>query len=208
VARISAAQRRQDFVQAAIEVIAVHGIDGATTRRIAEEAKANLAMLHYCYDSKEELFSDVYEFVANKFRDLGQGIDPESSVEETARQILRGAMQAYLESPSFTAAALELVSWARRQHGGRGIAVYDQAVEMTRSALHAAGTERRIAPKTIDEIAYVIAILADGFAVNWMIYGDRAAARKQMDVTESVLQNWLAVRLEPAPVPRRAAAMR
>lgn len=196
--RIPAAQRRNDFIQAAVEVIATRGIDGATTRRIAEQANANLAMLHYCYDSKEALFADVYEYVAGKYRDVIKDSDPRSTLEEAARQILRGVMEFYLESPSFTATTYELISWARRQHGDRGIAVYDQAFDTLRTALKDAASGRKVTRTTIDEIAYVLATLADGFAVSWLTYGDRSAAKKQMAIASSVLDTWLAAKLKPA----------
>ncbi|MBA0126508.1 TetR/AcrR family transcriptional regulator [Haloechinothrix sp. YIM 98757] len=199
VPRISAAQRRSDFVNAAIEVIATYGIDGATTRRIADQAQANLAMLHYCYDSKEDLFADVYEFVAGRYRDVVEDSDPHSTLVETARRTLRGIMECYLESPSFTAATLDLISWARRQHGDRGMAVYDQALKSVRAALRGASADHAVEPETIDQIAYVIATLADGFALNWLTYEDRSAATEQMAITESVLQSWLAVRLGSTP---------
>ncbi|MGC0334572.1 AcrR family transcriptional regulator [Streptomyces sp. SAI-170] len=198
--RISAAQRRSDFINAAVEVIAIHGIDGATTRRIAEQAQANLALLHYCYNSKEDLFADVYEFVSGRFRDVLQAGDPHADLADTARQLLRAGMKCYLESPSFTAATLELISWARRQHGERGKAVYDQALETMRTVLRGAPTDHPVEPETIDQIAYVIATLADGFAINWYTYGDRSAATEQMEITVSVLDSWLAARLGSTPV--------
>lgn len=193
--RIPAAQRRQDFIEAAVEVIATHGIDGATTRRIADQAGANLAMLHYCYDSKEDLFADVYEFVSGKYRDLLTSCDPSSGLQETARQLLRAVMEFYFDSPSFTATTIELINWARRQHGDRGIAVYDEAIETSRALLRESSAGQRVPKRTIDEAAYVVATLADGFALNWMTYGDRAAAKKQMAITESVLESWLASKL-------------
>ena len=199
--RISAAQHRTDFIKAALEVIATHGIHGATTRRIAEQAQANLAMLHYCYDSKEDLFADVYNYIAGKYRDVIEGSDPHTTVADAARQILRGVMQCYLDYPSFTAATVELVNWARRQHGDRGIAVYDQALDAIRGALReAADPDNPVEPATVDEIVYVVATLADGFALNWLTYGDKAAAQQQMEIAESVLDSWLAVRLRPEAV--------
>ncbi|WP_027935550.1 TetR/AcrR family transcriptional regulator [Amycolatopsis sp. ATCC 39116] len=197
--RIPAAQRRSDFIKAAVEVIATHGIDGATTRRIAEQAKANLAMLHYCYDSKEDLFADVYEYVAGQYREVVLANDPHGDLVETARGLLRAIMVFYLDSPSFAAAALELVTWARRQHGNRGIAVYDQALDTLRGVLRNAASDQQAEPETVDQIAYVIATLADGFALNWYTYGDRAVAEEQMEVTVSVLDSWLAARLGTTP---------
>lgn len=198
--RISAAQRRSDFIKAAVEVIATYGIEGATTRRIAEQAQANLAMLHYCYDSKEDLFADVYEFVAGRYRDALENTDSPGDVAETARRLLRGVMECYLESASFAMAAMELISWARRQHGDRGIEVYDKALETVRTALRDAGSDQPIEPEIVEEIAFVIAALADGFAANWLTYGDRSAALGQMELATSVLDSWLAARLGSTPV--------
>ncbi|MFD6070385.1 TetR/AcrR family transcriptional regulator [Amycolatopsis lurida] len=198
--RISAAQRRSDFIKAAVEVIATYGIEGATTRRIAEQAQANLAMLHYCYDSKEDLFADVYEFVASRYRDALDDNDSPGDVAETARRLLRGVMECYLESATFTAATVELISWARRQHGTRGVAVYDKALETARARLRDVGSDHPIAPEIVEEISFVIATLADGFAVNWLTYGDRSAAKGQMELATSVLDSWLAARLGSTPV--------
>ncbi|MCP2183004.1 TetR/AcrR family transcriptional regulator [Prauserella alba] len=199
--RISAEERRADFVKAAVEVIATHGIDGATTRRIAEQANAPLATLHYCYNSKEDLFADVYQFVADKFRGVITSNDPHAELETTAHQILRGVMECYLESVNFAATSLELTSWARRQHKEGGvILVYDTALDAVRTALRSASAEHPLEPETVDEIVYVIATLADGFALNWLTYGDRSAAEKQMQISTSVLDSWLATRLEAVPV--------
>lgn len=200
MSRISATERRGDFVKAAIEVIAAHGIDGATTRRITDEANANLAMLHYCYGTKEDLFADVFKYVSEKFQELAPVSEPQASVEQTARRLLRGAMECYLESPSFAAAAMELINWARRQHGDCGIAVYDQAMEMMRAALRDSASGQALDSETIDEIVYTIATLADGFAVNWITYNDPSVVPRQMEIADSVLEGWLRVRLGSAAI--------
>ncbi|WP_183092380.1 TetR/AcrR family transcriptional regulator [Nocardioides stalactiti] len=199
MARIPVAQRRRDFIDAAVEVIASNGIDGATTRRIAEQAQANVAMLHYCYDSKEDLFADVYEFVASRFRQVIEESDPHSTVLETAQAIMRGVMECYYDSPSFGATTLELINWARRQHGDRGIAVYDQAMQVGLEVLRRVAAEEGVSADVVDEIPYVIGALSDGFAINFLTYGDRAAAKAQMDVTASVLDSWLSARLAAGP---------
>lgn len=202
--RIPVAQRRRDFIDAAVEVIATHGIDGATTRRIAEQAKANVAMLHYCYDAKEDLFADVFAFVSSRFREVIEQSDPHTTVVETARSILRGLMECYFESPSFGATTIELISWARRQPGDRGIAVYDQALEVGREVLRRVAAEEGIAIEVVEDIPYVVGALSDGFAINYLTYGDRAAAERQMDVAVAVLDSWLATRLAaPAAKPSR-----
>jgi AcrR family transcriptional regulator len=47
---------RLRILNAALEVFALHGRDGARTRDIAQAAGVNLAMLHYYFSSKEELY--------------------------------------------------------------------------------------------------------------------------------------------------------
>lgn len=210
MARIPAAQRRNDFIRAAVEVIADHGIDGATTRRIAEQADANLAMLHYCYDSKEALFADVFVYVAGKYAEVISACDPHSGLEDTAREVLRGVTRFYLDSPNFAVAAMELINWARRQKEARGIAVYEEAAQTMRGLLRNAAGETTLSDDFVEELVYTLATLSDGFAVSWITYGDRELAEQQIEVSVSVLDAWLAARLaaEPARKRRTAASKR
>lgn len=180
-----------------MRVIAAHGIDGATTRRISEEAGAPLASLHYCYDSKEELFADVYEFVGRRFQDVLTAPAPSADLHATARHLLHALMECYFESADFTATTLELIGWASRQHEDRGIGVYDKALEASRSTLEHAAAGHQTAPDLIDRISYVAGVLADGVALNWQTYGDRSRADEQMALAESVLDAWLTKHVPP-----------
>lgn len=65
--RISADQRRGEFIEAAARVIAREGVERATTRRIAQEAGAPLAALHYCFHNKDELLQAVQGYVSRDF---------------------------------------------------------------------------------------------------------------------------------------------
>ena len=50
----------------------------------------------------------------------------------------------------------------------------------------------------IEQIAQLVAMLADGFAVSWLTYGARSAAKRQMEIAASALDSWLASQLGPA----------
>ena len=67
MARISAEDRRCEFVRSAARVIADHGVAAATTRRIAAEANAPLASLHYCFRNKDELLQEVYNYLSRDY---------------------------------------------------------------------------------------------------------------------------------------------
>ncbi len=50
---------RSDIMDAAERVFATLGFAGATTRAIADEARVNLGLIHYHFNSKEALFEQV-----------------------------------------------------------------------------------------------------------------------------------------------------
>ncbi|WP_063065694.1 TetR/AcrR family transcriptional regulator [Nocardia violaceofusca] len=208
MARIPAAERRTDLVNAAIQVIATHGVDGATTRRIAEQAGAPLATLHYCFASKELLFAAVFERVAAEYQEVIARSDVHGDVPTTARELLRGVMSWYLEAAAFAAATIELISWAQRQDGNPAGIVYKQAFAVLRSILDKANSDGMLPTEAIDEVSYIVAALSDGFALNWLTFGDREEAARQVAMSIAVLDAWLATKLvspvsaaQPTPGP-------
>ncbi|MCZ0982368.1 TetR/AcrR family transcriptional regulator [Streptomyces diastatochromogenes] len=183
-------------MNAAIHVIATHGVDGATTRRIAEQAKAPLATLHYCFQTKELLFAAVFERLAERYREVLIESDVHGDVAATARAILRGLTNWYLESSSeFASATVELISWAQRQESHPAVTVYNEAFNVVRSILARAASGQDITPETIDQIGYVIGALSDGFVVNWLTYADRSRAAEQAEIIVDVLDAWLTAKL-------------
>ncbi|ONM49807.1 TetR/AcrR family transcriptional regulator [Nocardia donostiensis] len=202
MARIPAAERRAELVAAAVRVIAAHGVDGATTRRIAEEANAPLATLHYCFDTKEVLFAAVFEYLAGEYRNVLHHSDVHSDTQSTARGLLHGVLQWYRENPNFGATILELISWGQRE-GKQAEVVYTEAFETMRTILEGTTTAagRPVDPDTIDQLIYVVAALSDGFALNWLVFTDAAAAQAQVELTLGVLDAWMAANLGDAAVP-------
>jgi AcrR family transcriptional regulator len=57
---VSSEVRREQLIAAAITVMASHGLDATTSRRIAEAAGAPLASIHYTFDSLEALVLEAY----------------------------------------------------------------------------------------------------------------------------------------------------
>ena len=56
--------RRQQILDAALEVFAEHGFDGATSKDIAKRADVTHGLIYFYFDSKEELFLAAFEQVA------------------------------------------------------------------------------------------------------------------------------------------------
>lgn len=56
---MSVTTRRAALIEAAFRVIADHGVEGATTRRICAHADMPLASFHYAFESRTQLLSAV-----------------------------------------------------------------------------------------------------------------------------------------------------
>lgn len=91
MARVSAKDRSLQFVQAAARVIARDGAGAATTRRIAAEAEAPLAALHYCFRSKDELLEEVYRYLSADYARALPPMSPGASIEERSPSTRTGS---------------------------------------------------------------------------------------------------------------------
>jgi AcrR family transcriptional regulator len=205
MARIPAAERRAELVAAAVRMIAAHGVEGATTRRIAQEANAPLATLHYCFASKEVLFAAVFEHVAGLYREVLTRNDVHGDVPTTARALLRGLLEWYVANPEFGAATVELISWGQRQEGRQAEMVYNEAFATMRAILETAAG-RPVDAAIIDELTYMMSVLSDGFALNWLVFTNRTAAEPQIELTVGVLDAWMATNLGDVSRPARGAS--
>jgi len=73
VGRVTAQDRRQQLIDAAIRVAEREGIAATTTRRIAAEAGARLATVHYCFRSKQELLEGVLSAIITELSEAARG---------------------------------------------------------------------------------------------------------------------------------------
>ncbi len=203
---MSAADRRADLVAAAVVVIAAHGVDGATTRRISEQANAPLASLHYVFHTKEELFGAVCRELSRVLCEevIASDVDT-AGLGDAASAILRRIMNWYLEESEFSVAAVELILWARRQHGDLAVKIYDDAFEACRGVLDRFSDGTPASAALIDRIPTMIASIADGHVLNWLTYGDdRAGALEDIEAAVEVVETWIAHRLTVAGTGGRA----
>lgn len=80
------------ILQAAQEVFAERGFDGASTREIAARAEVNISSLHYHWDSKETLYRAIFAHIYERLVELvgGEVRRPESP--ERARAMIDRTM--------------------------------------------------------------------------------------------------------------------
>ncbi|MFC0582213.1 TetR/AcrR family transcriptional regulator [Micrococcoides hystricis] len=114
MSRVPLAQRSQQFVEAAARVIAREGVSAATTRRIAAEADAPLASLHYCFRSKEELMEQVYKHLSEDYARALTPLSEDAGLEETVSGHLRRIWKRIVASPWEQITTFELLLRATR----------------------------------------------------------------------------------------------
>ena len=160
--------RRDLLVQAAFRVIAEHGVEAATTRRISAEASMSLASFHYAFQSRDELLAELVArgtsdelatFIAplrppptrpgpanSGHPDAGPAADPpeEWILPADIGDLLKAGLMSYLESiiadPGRESAMITLAQYARRTTGLEHFAqrLYDRYYEIAQTTLQAA----------------------------------------------------------------------
>jgi TetR/AcrR family transcriptional regulator, regulator of biofilm formation and stress response len=176
MARVPAEQRRQDYIDATIRVIGERGVEGATTRRIAESAQAPLATLHYCFHTKEQLFFAVFEHASDQLLDRIDATIESSDLGKTATSILVTTMNWFVENDAYAHAQFDLYLWALRQEGSHpGLATrayglfVDRFAEILRKDLRPDDDAELVEP-----LARIVTSILDGLCLQWHGHRDRA----------------------------------
>ena len=97
-ARLSGPERRQQLIEAARRVFLRHGLGGARTRHIADEAGVNEALLYHYFPSKEAIFEvavlePLHEMMSDLFAASTLAVNAErvqeAEVRRTVLQLVR-----------------------------------------------------------------------------------------------------------------------
>jgi AcrR family transcriptional regulator len=187
--RMSAEDRRDRLVEAAIRVMTRDGVARATTRAIASEAGMPLGVFHYAFHSKQELVSRVTETIAKQSKaEIDAAIF--AGGQQDLYQLILAGLTAYFDhvvahphehlvTYELTTAALrdpELEDVARRQ--------YDYYLKENEQLLVAAaelfGFEFTEPVAVVTR--YTLSVV-DGLALNWLARGDEHEAREVLRLT-------------------------
>ena len=183
--RIPSSDRRALLVQAAIRVIAKHGVAGATTRAIVGEAGMSLASFHYAFRSHSEMMREVVAYV------VGAEVDSVFAtlrLGSSIRDAVRGGLQSYLDyviaDPGHEQVMQELVHYALRTPGLESLAAeqyeaYHAAV--TGVLLEGAAVSGVEWAVPVADVARLVVTITDGVTLAWLANRDTAAAERVLD---------------------------
>jgi DNA-binding transcriptional regulator YbjK len=197
--RLSAEERRSSLVQAALRVIARSGVNAASTRAIAAEAKMPLASFHYAFRSRDELIRELVAVVVESER---LATMKSLTADVDIRSAVRAGLQAYFElvvaEPGREQAMFELLHYALRTPGLGDLprAQYESYYEVARELLREGAARAGVTwTRPVDDVAKLVVSLSDGLTLGWLADRDDAAAARLMDSAA----DFLATLAEPAP---------
>ncbi len=165
MARMTVEQRREALVAAAYRVIAAHGVEGATTRRVCAEAEMPLASFHYAFESRMAMLATVIDqAVPRDLVSLAAEIREEApmaglpGVEQEVTESMRNLYTLMVADPGRMHAIIALALFARnhedlRAHGRRmWERLYAVAAGTLRSIAEANGTGWLMSPEALGPI--------------------------------------------------------
>ncbi|MGE8065054.1 TetR/AcrR family transcriptional regulator [Pseudomonas sp. NPDC089569] len=172
MARIGAEERRQDFIEATVKVIAEHGVANATTRRIAAAADSPLASLHYVFHTKDELFYAVYESLINMPQQSLQLAPTGATTAESVGEMLRQLVQWFTAHPELATTQFELFFWNLRNNPAMAAKIYTVSIDATQQAIEKV-TGAALDQTALTTISRLLINLFDGLLLAWSAHGDR-----------------------------------
>lgn len=171
MARVGAELRRQDFVKAAVKVIAEHGVANATTRRIAAAANCPLASLHYVFHTKDDLFYAVYESLFSLPQQALESVPIGTTAAETVAEMLRQLVNWFTTHQDIARAQSELFFWTMHNNPEMASKIYSVATEVTEQAMERA-IGARLDTTALKAISRLLIHLFDGLLIAWSAHGD------------------------------------
>ncbi len=158
------------------------GVAAATTRRIAGEAGATLATVHYCFESKQALLREVITTLVRQLATaVRQPPRQTSDLTTLVREYLDAVWQVVEGEPKRQRLTYELTQFALREPDLAELAqwqyrLYHQECEQTLGAVARAANVSWILP--VDVVARMVLSAMDGAVLGWLVDGDAARSRQ------------------------------
>ena len=186
---MSAADRREGLVEAAIRVMTRDGVVRATTRAIASEAGMPLGVFHYAFRSKAELMAVVTETIAKQSKAEIDAVTLSGEMNDPFELVL-GGLCAYFEHvvghPDEHLVTYELTTTALRDPELQEVAKrqYDYYLDENEKLLSAVAELMGFEfTEPIPVVSRYVFSIMDGLALNWLARGNEEEARKVIELT-------------------------
>lgn len=130
--RVPTAERREQLLDATIEVMKREGVEKTSLRKVAVEARASLAAIHVCFEDKEQMMEMAVErFLSSLVAAMADDIETlTKGVRHTALELMDRFWATLVEEPLVVLSQIEIGAWAHRntQHSKLLVYIYERYV--------------------------------------------------------------------------------
>ncbi len=189
-------ETRERIMEATYRALCEQGYAALTMQDIADECDCSKSLLHYHFDTKEDLLVALLAHLLERFEDrvpVDDG-DPRGQLVELVELFVFGGDRDLDEHRAFNTAMLELRAQAPHNEAfRRQLAENDAHVHATVAAVVERGIEtgafREVDPERT--AAHLLAAI-QGARIRWITIGDDAALREVREALVSdVVDGWL-----------------
>ncbi|CAI2931991.1 TetR family transcriptional regulator C-terminal domain-containing protein [Aminobacter niigataensis] len=181
-------RRRQDLIEATLDCVAEHGLQGATVRAIALRAGVTAGLIRHYFPGKEELLQAAYAAVMGRMTDLAK--TALATVEQEPGRRLAAFVAANLAPPVVDGRSFSL--WASfigrassdpalgAAHRAGYLGFRDEVEALVAEAFSDAG--RQASPSELRRLAIAINAIIDGLWVEGCLAGDMFEAGELAEI--------------------------
>ncbi|BAD55491.1 transcriptional regulator, TetR family [Nocardia farcinica] len=205
--RLSVEERRAHLIEAAIGLAEKKGVAGVTTRDVAQAAGVSLGVVHYCFENKDALMTELVKALSMELRD---SVDADETVWQdvgSGKDALQKLVRAGLElmwlnieaTPERQLLTYETTTYALREgeQTPAKLAIAREQYTFNDStvadildhARDATGTQWSVPVQTLSRFTLNV---IDGLVLRWLVDNDSAAVRDQLDLLAEMVAGYAA----------------
>jgi len=171
--RRSLTERREQLLDAAIDVMSDRGISGATTRAITERAGVPHGVFHYCFDSKAALLRALLARESERALATAWRLDPGSDgLAEALSTAIHAQLARVRTEPKHFLALAELAVIARTDPALTELALWERAQYLDLITELLSKWQQDTPPAELRHWAAVILAGIEGLISDWLTARD------------------------------------
>ncbi|MEU2031522.1 TetR/AcrR family transcriptional regulator [Nocardia amamiensis] len=202
---MSVEERRAHLIEAAIGLAEKKGVAGVTTRDVAQAAGVSLGVVHYCFENKDALMTELVKALSMELRDSVDANEAVWQDVESGKEALQKLVRAGLElmwlnieaTPERQLLTYETTTYALRegeQTPAKLAIAREQynfndstVADILEHARDATATRWSVPVRTLSR--FMLNVI-DGVVLRWLVDNDSESVRGQLDLLSEMITSY------------------
>ncbi|WP_405167404.1 TetR/AcrR family transcriptional regulator [Nocardia sp. NBC_01499] len=204
---MSVEERRAHLIEAAIGLAEKKGVAGVTTRDVAQAAGVSLGVVHYCFENKDALMTELVKALSMELRD---SVDANETVWQdvgSGKEALQKLIRAGLElmwlnieaTPERQLLTYETTTYALREgeQTPAKLAIAREQYNFNDSTVadileHARDATGNQWSVPLPSLSRFTLNVIDGVVLRWLVDNDSESVRSQLDLLSQMIAEYAA----------------